>query len=127
MPQAQLTAGLTQRCFQAGAELLHRAMQVPEPEGLLHHRQHRDPIQRSGAVGWFLGVQLQLQIQKPPQAPVPRAAAAAEPQEVGHRGPTQQTAEHIARPNGLQQLAEIPAIAGRQHWPAPSEGPVAGV
>jgi len=27
----------------------------------------------------------------------------------------------------LQQLAEIPAIAGRQHWPAPSEGPVAGV
>ena len=127
MAQAQLASGLAQSCFQTGAELLHRAMQVPQPQWLLHHRQHRDPVQGCGAIGRLLGIQPELQIQKPPQPLVPRAAAATEPQQVGHRGTTEQAAEHSAGPNGLQQLAEIPAVARRQHRLPRGEGPVAAV
>ena len=116
---------LRQGPLQGVAEGLHRALQVPQPQGFLHHRQHRGAVERRRAIGRLLGIELQLQIEEAPQPLV--AAAAAEGQQVGHGGGGEQTTGQIRRPQGAQQLAQIPPGTGRQHRIPRREGPVGPV
>ncbi len=74
-----------------------------------------------------MGVELQLQIKNRRSRWCLGPLQPRSRKRVGHRGCTEQTAEHIAGPNGSQQLVEIPAVAGREHRTSRSEGPVAGV
>jgi len=124
----QLTAIAGERLLQAGGQRLHRALEVPEPERLLHHRQHRGAVESGGAIGGLLGVEPQLQIEKPPQ---PRAAltagAAAEPQQIGHAGRGEQATRQVGGAQGREQLAQIPEGTGRQHRIPRREGPVGPV
>ena len=125
--QAQLTAALFQGGFQAAAQGLHRAVQMPQPEWFLHHRQHRDAIERSGAFGWLLGVELQLKIEKASQPLVLRATAAAQAQQVGHAGQTKDAAGQGGWLQGPHQLLQVPEVARWQHGLPGGKGPVAPV
>ena len=125
MAQPQGAAAEGQRLLEGSRQRLHRALQMPEPQGLLHHRQHRGAVQGGGAVGRFLGVEAQLQIEEAPQPPARLAAgAAAEALQVGDGGGGEQAAGQIGGAQGAQQLAPVPPGARRQHRIAGREGPV---
>ncbi|MFM9046831.1 MAG: FAD-dependent oxidoreductase, partial [Cyanobium sp.] len=119
--QPEVSARGRQPPLQGCAQGLHRPMQMPEPPRLLHHREHGGAIEGRRAIGGFLGVEAQLQIQEAAQALI--ASAAAEAQQIRHRGGGEQaTAEHGGI-EGRQQLAEIPGGAGWQHRIAAGEAP----
>ena len=124
MPQQQLALGAAEGQLQGGAEDLHRAFQVPQPQGLLGHLQHRGAIEGGGAVGGLLGIELQLQIEEVAQpGPLRPALAARQPLQIGHRGPGEQPRRQGGKVQGPQQLAQVPGGAGRQHRIAAGKGP----
>ena len=63
------------------AQHLHRSFQMPEPERCLGHVQDGCAVKRRRAIGWFLGVQLQLEVEKAPQPLI--ANAPAQLQQIG--------------------------------------------
>ena len=83
MAQQQPAAVADERLLQVTAQHLHRSLQVKEPQRRLCHLQHRCPIKHGSPIRRLLGVELQLQIQKPPQALI--RAASAQHQQVGDR------------------------------------------
>ena len=84
---------------------------MPEPLGLLGHGQHGGAVEGGGAIGRFLGIELQLQVEEAAQAAI--AAAAAPAEQVGHGGEAGQAAGQGGGAERLQQLGQIPAVAGR--------------
>jgi hypothetical protein len=120
--EAQPPPAAAQGRLQAAAEGLHRALQMPKPKGLLHHRQHRRAVQGRRSVRRFLGIELQLKVEETPQARHP--AAAAELKQIRHRRSDQGRAQQGVGTDRPQKLAQIPERAGRQHRIAGCETPV---
>ena len=112
--QPQVALGLGQGELELVAKHLHRTLEVEQSKGGLGHGQHRGAIEGCGAVGGFLGIQLELQIQKTPQPQIPTAAA--EVQQGGDGRPGEQAAGDGAQAQGPKQLAEIPGGTRRQNW-----------
>ena len=120
--QPQVALGLGQGELELVAEHLHRTLEVEQPKGGLGHGQHRGAVEGCGAVGGFLGIELELQIQKTPQPQIPTAAA--EVQQVGDGGPGEQAAGDGAQAQGPQQLAEVPGGTRRQDGILGGKGPI---
>ena len=58
--QPQVALGLGQGELELVAEHLHRTLEVEQSQGGLGHGQHRGAVKGCGAVGGFLGIQLEL-------------------------------------------------------------------
>ena len=122
--QQQLAPGAGEGPLQGGAEGLHRAFQVPQPQGVLGHLQHRGAVEGGGAVGGLLGIQLELQVEKVAQPrPLRPALASRQPLQIGHGGPREQPRGQGGEVQGPQQLAQVPGGARRQHRIAARKGP----
>ena len=125
VPQPQPAAPAGEGLLQDRAEGLHRTFQMPEPQGLLGHLQHRGSIEGGGTVGGFLGIEPQLEIEEAAQSFAGHTGAATgEALQIGDGGGGGQTARQGCRPQSAQQLAQVPPGAGRQHRIAAGEGPV---
>ena len=107
------------------AQHLHRSLQMPEPEWCLGHMQDGCAVQRRRAIGRFLGVQLQLEVEKAPQPLI--VTATAQPQQIGDGQTCEQSRCQRCGPKGPQQCAEIPEGARRHHRVLAGELPVAGM
>lgn len=105
--------------FEPFTQGLHRALEVPQAQRCLGHGQHAGAVEGSGALGRFLRVKAQLQIQEAPQALI--AAATAQAQQVGHACEDQGPAGEIGWSQCPQQLPQVPEGAGWQHRIAPGE------
>ena len=123
--QTQTTALGRKHLLEGRAELLHRPVEMPKPQRVLGHGQHRGPVERRRAISRLLGIEAQLEIQKAAQALI--RAAAAQEQQVRHRGGREQATGQGAGPHRPQQLAQIPEGARRQHRILGREGPIAAV
>ena len=88
------------------AQHLHRSPQVPEAQRGLGHVQNGCSVKGRGAIGGFLGIQLQLQIKKPSQPGI--VGTAAKPHQVQHRQTREQTRRQRWKTQGADQLTEIP-------------------
>ena len=94
------------RLLQLVTEHLHRTVEMPQPERCLDHLQDGGAVEGCGSIGGLLGIELQLEVEEPPQARV--VAATTELEQVGHGQPGQQAGCNRCRAKSRDQLAKIP-------------------